>query len=334
MQHRILPHKHKNRFFNHQDELQEKVLLNSVLMYCKGWGMRNSGIQELHAWHHHTSPFSRVQEAEERPRLTWIGHATFLIQSPHYTIITDPVFDDLTLLFQRIQKPGLGLHDLPHIDAVLISHNHRDHMEKKTLQHLAKKFPACTFFVPDGDRRWLHSWGIERVVEASWWNEHTIPVVDGADAVRLIFLPAYHWSQRGLFDYNKSLWGSWMIEYGDVRIYFAGDTAYSKHFQAIACEFKGIDYALMPIGPCEPHLWMQRSHVNAEEAGQAFLDLGAQVFVPMHWGTFKFGTDRPLGPIERLEAWWHSQITANQASQSLLPIKIGMSVDMSKKIIV
>ena len=125
--------------------------------------------------------------------------------------------------------------------------------------------------------------------------------------VRFTFLPAMHWSARGLFDRNKSLWGSWMIEYGQTKIYFAGDSAYSDHFATIADHFPDISLALMPIAPCEPTPWMRKSHLDAHQAVQAFTELQARHFIPMHWGTFAFGHDHFIGPVDRLNAAWSEQ---------------------------
>lgn len=290
-------------------------------MYCAGWRLRNNGLHELKQWHAPAEPVAHVHE----PLVTWIGHASFLIQFPDYNILTDPVFKDLTLLFQRIQEPGIAREVLPRIDAVIISHNHRDHMEQETLLYIAKKFPECQFFVPKGDLYWLQKWGIDRGVELNWWDDVMLKRTGVEQAIRLVFLPAYHWSQRGLFDMNRSLWGSWMIEQGATRLYFAGDTAYSPHFQSVAKEFSDITSVLMPIGPCEPNNWMKKSHINAEEAGRAFLELGAQSLIPMHWGTYKFGMDNPMLPLLRLQAWWEQE-AAVRNSKILLPLKIGGSI--------
>lgn len=310
--------------------------------------------------------------------ITWIGHATFLIQAPGITILTDPIFGKPSWLFPRITEPGIRINDLPPIDYVLISHNHWDHLHKESMQALYARNPNMQVLVPAGDGKYLRSWGIAAVHEHQWWQKMSAvpryncslcsqslgmstvhpacapqleerrrecraqrlsvealansegvsksPAFDSApfDSAQgerspitlsdyevivskghsFTFTPACHWSQRTPFDRNKSLWGSWMIELAGTTIYFAGDTAYATHFKAIARRFRTIDVALMPVGPCEPHRWMHRSHISAEDAGQAFLELGARTFVPMHWGTFYFGTDLAVTPIKRLQAWW------------------------------
>jgi L-ascorbate metabolism protein UlaG (beta-lactamase superfamily) len=136
-------------------------------------------------------------------------------------------------------------------------------------------------------------------------------LVDGEKDIKIHFLPAHHWSGRGLFDINKSLWGSWMIETPKYKIYFAGDTGYAGHFRQISEKFSSIDIVLMPIGPEEPRTMMKDSHVGVDEALQAFQDLQAKHFIPMHWGTFKFGADTFDLPIKKLQVSWQNLFFEN-----------------------
>ncbi|MEX0672284.1 MAG: MBL fold metallo-hydrolase [Candidatus Babeliales bacterium] len=232
--------------------------------------------------------------------ITWIGHSTFLIQVGGYNILTDPIFGSPTFLFPRLAAPGISFDQLPPIDMVIISHNHYDHMHGPSLKLIEKKHSPI-FLVPQGDKQWFDRRGFKKCREFMWWDEHRV-----CDAT-YTFLPAHHWSQRGLFDRNRSLWGSWMLEIAGVTIYFAGDTAYGNHFIDIRNAFKPIDVALMPIGPCEPHDHMKECHVDAHQACEAFLDLQAKRFIPMHWGTFFFGTDSYDLPIQRLHGWWQGK---------------------------
>jgi len=302
---RVEPYFHKGRFYNYEGEKRDSVFWRSCAMYLAGLPFRSQGVADLEKWHRDAPHLDALPSPEEDAyAITWIGHATFLIQWAGYTIITDPLFGDLTFLFQRLRKPGIALDKLPPIDAVVISHNHWDHMDKHALQIIAKQSPQCTFFVPQGDKVWLQKWGIERIIESQWWDTHMMS--KNNKDLRAVFLPAYHWSQRSLFDFNRSLWGSWMIEIAGKKLYFAGDTATGKHFACIAQEYAPFDFALMPIGPCEPKSWMKKSHLNVEDAIEAFTVLNAKHFLPMHWGTFHFGTDTPLLPIERLQTLWPS----------------------------
>ncbi len=261
------------------------------------------------------------------PTITWIGHATFLIQYPNCTILVDPVFENLTPFLPRLYPVGLTREQLPSIDLVLITHNHRDHLEERTIRWLAQTHPEAQFLVPDGDERWCKAWGAKNVVSFVWWQNYAFRRARDNEGTptTITFLPARHWSQRSLFDYNRSLWGSWMIEREGCILYCAGDTAYGTHFTEIAHNFSAIDYVLMPIGPCEPRAWMRESHISAEEAGQAVHELGARITIPMHWGTFGFGIDRPLAPLERVQSWWERNGAPQQA---LLPLAIGRSIQL------
>jgi len=308
------PFRHRGRFYNHADEKHSSVFLPSMVMLFEWyWNLIKRGGCDSSSWYSPHEPIDRAKNL----LLTWIGHSTFLIQVGGINIITDPVFGDLPF-FPRQIKPGIELAKVPPIDYVLISHNHRDHMDSAALTYF-KEHPTCAFMVPLGDKAWFERRGISRVREYTWWEREKFMHDD--TQIELSFLPALHWSQRGLRDFNTSLWGSWMISVGDHTIYFAGDTAYAGHFTAISKEFPSITHALMPIGPCEPRKWMKDSHINAEESGQAFLDLNAQKFFPMHWGTFSFGTDHHEAPYERIISWWKTQQLS--VEKQLYVLKVG-----------
>ena len=304
------PFQKNNRFYNHEQEKSRRPFLHSFPMFLMSWLQRtfhkknNSNIDSL-------LPPTWPKQLQNSPNLSeisliWIGHATFLIQIGNIAILTDPIFGNASFLFRRAVPPGIPLKELGGIDYILLSHNHRDHMDAASLLALRHKNP--TVLVPQGDKQWFinHSFSSETVHEAQWWQSFSF-TLPSEKSISFTFLTAYHWSQRGLFDRNRSLWGSWLLEYEGYRIYFAGDTAHWHHFGAIATRFAPIDIALLPIGPCEPRRWMQRSHINAQEAGEAFLALQARHFIPMHWGTFHFGLDSVTTPIEYLHTWWRQQ---------------------------
>lgn len=258
-------------------------------------------------------------ERSQEPVITWLGHATFLIQIGNKNILTDPIFGSLSSVFRRLVPPIVTVQDLPPIDYVLISHNHFDHMDSSSLLKLKARFPSCKILVPMGDKNWFDKHSFEHVSEHMWWDE----IIDEQNNLfKCIFLPANHWSQRTLFDKNRSLWGSWMIQFDTFKIYFAGDTSWGIHFKQIGDIFESVDVALLPIAPGEPRAWMKDSHINAQEAVQACIDLNAHTMIPMHWGTFHLGFDEYYTPIALLQKTWH-KMQEQVAMRQLKILKFG-----------
>jgi L-ascorbate metabolism protein UlaG (beta-lactamase superfamily) len=270
----------------------------------------------------------------QEPQITWIGHSTFLIQIAGKNILTDPIFGTLSTIFRRLVPSPVKLEDLPSIDYVLISHNHFDHMDAKTLCILKERFPEMKVLVPMGDKDWFDQHLFAHVSEHMWWDE----IIDEQSMVKFTFLPANHWSQRTLFDKNRSLWGSWMVQSADFSLYFAGDTSWGNHFKIIGKAFAHIDVALLPIAPGEPRSWMKETHINAHEAVQACLELNADTLIPMHWGTYHLGFDEYFAPIELLkESWKSMQSTAAEkfATKRLKILKFGeLATDLTRHFLV
>lgn len=320
--HRQLPVIKKKRYYNHHNDGPESFLFQTIPSLFKSFLGRKKRLPENKE---HWIAADPVIARSAQPCITWIGHATFLIQVEGINILTDPVFGSPSIFFPRILPSGISLANLPPIDFVLISHNHPDHLHIPSLVQIKKNSPHMTLLVPQGDKRRLEKQGFA-VHEFTWWQTHSYPVVGRAPLI-FTFLPAHHWSAYGLFDWNRSLWGSWMVGYTNGQseqrsIYFAGDTAYAGHFEKIAYEFRSIHTALMPIGPGEPHTWMCKTHMNAAQAVRAFLDLKATHFVPMHWGTFQFGCDRFAQPIENLQVAWHAH-RLQEKNKNLSIVKVG-----------
>ena len=242
--------------------------------------------------------------------LTWVGHATFLLQVEGLNVLTDPVFSRRVSPFrfagpERLAPLGLTLQELPPIDLVLLSHNHYDHLDEAAVKTLARDHAQLTFVVPLGVKKWFTARGISRVVELDWWQSCTV------GTAKITALPAQHFSGRGPFDRNATLWCSLLLEVpgrddraqsGSRKIYFAGDTGYSKDFADIGAAHPGIDLALLPIGAYEPNWFMRSVHVNPEEAVRIFQDLGAAQAVAMHWGTFRLTLEALDEPPQRLAA--------------------------------
>ncbi|WP_018132325.1 MBL fold metallo-hydrolase [Effusibacillus pohliae] len=226
--------------------------------------------------------------------ITWIGHATFLIQLSGLNILTDPVWANRMGFEKRLAPPGLALTELPAIDAVLISHSHYDHLHFRSLRRL-KGSPL--HMVPAGLRSLFRKKRLPRTEEFGWWESRKI------GRVEFHFVPAQHWSKRTLWDTNRSHWGGWVVTNGRETVYFAGDSGYFRGFHEIGRRF-AVDAALLPIGAYEPEWFMSPQHVTPEEAVQAYLDVGADTFVPMHYGAFRLADDTPREALDRLQAEW------------------------------
>jgi L-ascorbate metabolism protein UlaG (beta-lactamase superfamily) len=232
--------------------------------------------------------------------ITWIGHSTFLIQRGGVNIMTDPVWASRMGSSRRLTAPGLALGELPPIDVVLISHSHYDHLHYGTLRRLPGK-PAA--LVPEGLGAAVRRRGIGTVVELPWWGKTKI------GGLEFHMVPAQHWSRRTPWDTNASHWGGWVIrscEDGGKATYFAGDSGYFRGFRDIGERFD-IGPALLPIGAYDPVWFMHVAHMTPEEAVQAFVDLRAESFVPMHYGAFLLADDTPQEAVERLDAAWSAR---------------------------
>ncbi len=245
--------------------------------------------------------FLRENAKHSTPTVTWIGHATLLVQMEHLTFLTDPNWNDITspVSFMgppRLVPPGVAVEDLPPIDFVLISHNHYDHLDLPTLRTLAERDPRTRFFVPLANGELLRENGIENVQELDWGDTAGV-----ADAT-IHCLPSQHWSRRGLFDEQKALWSSWAVTGPERRFYFAGDTGYFDGFKQIGEQLGPFDLAAVPIGAYEPRAMMRSSHTNPEEAVTLGIDVGGKRLLGIHFGTFDLA-DEPLDePPKRMRA--------------------------------
>jgi L-ascorbate metabolism protein UlaG (beta-lactamase superfamily) len=224
--------------------------------------------------------------------VTFVGHATFLIQIGGIAILTDPMWSQRASPFRwsgprRVRQPGVDFDDLPKIDLVLISHNHYDHLDRATLKRLRQKFSPAVVFAA-GDARLVGPLGFSDMRELDWWDETAI-----GDELKITFVPAQHSSARSLLDRQHSLWGGYVIESRGRRIYFSGDTGYSRHFSDIRSRLGSPDIAMLGIGAYEPRWFMQPIHMNPAEAVRAHGDLGANHSIGMHFGTFQL-TPEPI----------------------------------------
>jgi L-ascorbate metabolism protein UlaG (beta-lactamase superfamily) len=236
--------------------------------------------------------------------LTWIGHASFVLRLGGLVVATDPIFSmKIAGAVRREVPPGVALADVPPIDIVTVSHNHRDHLDLPTLRRIG---PQALYVVPLGNAELLRGAGLPNVVELDWWHSHRV------GAVEITCVPARHWSMRTPWNRNDALWGGFVVRAPEGVAYHSGDTAYFDGFADIRARLGPIDWAMLPIGAYEPRWFMASQHMNPEDAGQAFLDLGARRFVAMHWGTFRL-TDEPLGePPERIRAFFRTRGIADE----------------------
>jgi L-ascorbate metabolism protein UlaG (beta-lactamase superfamily) len=243
-----------------------------------------------------STPPRRVESSELR--ITLVNHSTLLIQQRASNILTDPIWSERAspvswLGPKRRRTAGVRMHDLPDIDAVLISHNHYDHLDLRTLRLLAAR-GRSTFIVAARGGRLLRSEKIEPVHELDWGESVT------TSGINIHCVPALHFSARGIFDRNKTLWCGYAIEFPERLVYFAGDTGFGNHFAQIREKFGSPQLALLPIGAYEPRWFMAPVHMAPEEALRAHQILGAKTSIAIHHGTFQLADDGIDTPQIRL----------------------------------
>ena len=240
---------------------------------------------------------ARLKANRNDTTATWLGHATVLVQLAGVNILTDPHLTERAspVWFagpKRVVPPALDFNELPHIDVVVISHNHYDHLDLTTVRRLAQQAGGSPrFFVPLGNKQWFAAEGIADVVEMDWWERQQFK------GLELTFTPVQHWSARSFTDRFQTLWGGWHVRTAGTAapfsFFFAGDTGYSKDFADIAARLGGVDFAMIPIGAYEPRWFMGQQHVDPAESVKIHRDLKAVTSLAMHWGTFEL-TDEAL----------------------------------------
>jgi L-ascorbate metabolism protein UlaG (beta-lactamase superfamily) len=220
-------------------------------------------------------------------KITFINHATVLLQLDGFNIITDPIYS-LTLgyYFPRLKKPGIPFKRLPTVDFILLSHHHHDHLNMKTLRRFARKHQSVVL-MPKGIGQYARRAGFDDVIEMNWWEKYEV------DKLKITCVPAKHSGKRVLWEKKNTLFCGFVVETINCSVYFAGDTAYDIFFKEMAEKFS-LDVALLPIGAYKPYNWFKDLHLNPQTAVQAFLDLRAKYLIPIHWGTFKI-SDEPMG---------------------------------------
>jgi N-acyl-phosphatidylethanolamine-hydrolysing phospholipase D len=270
--------------------------------FVNPWRSENhpGGIFQLLKWKFSTNPYAEekkngprfsitptnVKEIQnDRDSITYLGHATLWIRLLGQNIITDPVFGDIVFLIKRHAPFPIPVTELPGFQVVLISHSHYDHLNRDSIRRLGT---APLYLTPLGYRDWFECViPGARVVELDWFETYTV------QGVTYRLLPTQHWSKRGPFDTNKRLWGSWLIEGGGRKVFFAGDSGYFPGYREFGRKFGPLDAALMPVGLYEPRWFMQTYHMDPREAVKATLEMRARVIIPQQWGVFDL-TDEPM----------------------------------------
>jgi len=237
-----------------------------------------------------------IHREDGAPGVTWIGHASFLGTLAGASFLLDPVFSRRIARFvRRHGEPGLGASDVPPLAALLVTHNHYDHLDASSLRSLPRTLPV---FTAAGLGAWFRRRGFTEVTEMRWWDRGS------AGPLSVTFVPARHWSRRRIGDTNRSAWGGFVIQGGGLTLYHAGDTGWFDGFELIAARFPAIDLALLPIGAYAPPWFMEPHHMNPEQAIDALCVLRARAMAPMHWGAFQLTDESLQEPVVRLRRAW------------------------------
>lgn len=247
-----------------------------------------------------TYPKPAIRVDGNRAVFTFVNHATFLIQVDGLNILTDPIWSERASPFsfigpKRARPPGIAFDDLPPIDIVVISHNHYDHLNIETLKRLDERDHPL-FIAGLGNKLLLDKIGIKNAIDLDWWHERRI-----SDRVTVVGVPAQHFSGRGLFDRDRTLWMGHVIKTSVGNFFFAGDTGFGPHFQTIAQALSPIRVALIPIGAFMPEWFMGPVHLSPQGAVDAARALGAQKSFGIHFGTFQLADDGQSEPLEKLK---------------------------------
>ena len=258
-------------------------------------------------------------------RAFWIGHASVYIELDSLRLLLDPVFAErvspLPVGPRRFHPPPIALADLPTIDAVLISHDHYDHLDMDTVRHLAAR--GTRFFVPLGIAAHLERWGVApaQIEELEWWQQRTLR------GVQIVCTPTRHYSGRGLGDRSATLWSSWSVAGPQHRFFYSGDTGYGTHFQEIGARLGPFDIAFVKIGAYGPGAAWADIHMSPEHAVQAFRDVRGKRMFPVHWSTFNLAYHAWDEPVRRTVA------EANRTGVELVTPRLGEWVDADRQFV-
>lgn len=315
------PQKRRGRFVNQYCSRLKRSLWHGMLWACGYYRDSDRGKKPPEDF---LFPHESLDLDNSKPSASWIGHSTFLVQTPGCSFLTDPVFGDYCSpvplpKLKRRHSPAIEIDDLPKIDAILLSHNHYDHLDEKSVRALHRRDPNLAWVVPHGVKRWFSKRGIKNVHELNWGESVEIK------GCKVTAVPAQHFSGRGLFDKNRTLWCGYVVDCGEKTFYFVGDTGYNPiQFKEIGRAFPKIDLSLIPIGTYVPKKLMRPVHINPAEAVEIHCDVGSRLSVGMHWKTFRLSEEDPeMPPYDLFLALEKKEIPAS----SFLALKLGQKIN-------
>lgn len=250
-----------------------------------------------------------------KDQIIWLGHASYLWILNGVVILTDPVWLDNWVL-KRFSELPFDPAILKEVNYILISHDHRDHCDEKTLRLLGDLIPQAKVLTGLNMQHLIQTWMPKNPIqEAGWFQSY-----DLKESLRITYVPSRHWSRRGLTDTNQRLWGGYFIETSDSKFYFMGDSGYGPHFQLISDTMGAPDYAMMGIGAYQPEWFMHPAHTSPADAAKAFREMGGKKFIPMHFGTFDLSDEPLLEPLDWLKA------NPNEVNHSLITPVVGKNL--------
>lgn len=249
-----------------------------------------------------TYPNPKEPHSAEEPHVVWVNHSTFYLSCDGCNILTDPIWSTRCSPFsfigpKRVHNPGIELDMLPPIHFVLISHNHYDHLDVSTVMEIRRKNPDCIWVVPTGVKEWFTRKRIENVIELSWWESTDLSLSSFQMELHITAVPTQHFSGRGLFDRDQTLWAGYVVDFTRKRkpakrLYFCGDSGYNQYdFKQIGERFGGMDLSLIPVGTYVPSAFMQTVHMNPKQATAVHQDVRSKLSVGMHWKTFRLSME-------------------------------------------